>query len=57
MSRNDLEKNKFALEFWKVSVDITEASEWIDDIWNRDLNDLEESKFEDDWTIRIVTAI
>ena len=57
MSINDLEKNKFALDYWKVSVDVTEASEWFDDIWNRDLNDLEESKFESDWTIRIVTAI
>lgn len=54
---NDLEKNKFALEYWYISVDVTLSSQWFDDIWNKNLNDLEKSKFESDGSIRIVTAI
>lgn len=54
---NDLEKNKFALDYWYVSVDVTSSSQWFDDILNKDINDLEKSKFESDGSIRIVTAI
>jgi len=54
---NDLERNKFESDFWKVAVNRTEAIQWLDDIWNKDLNDLEKDKFESDWSIRIVTAI
>lgn len=54
---NDLERKKFVSDSWLVSVDTTGALAWIDDIWSKDLSDLEKAKFEVDWTIRTVTAI
>lgn len=56
MDRTDLEKNKFNLEDWKVKLKTINDLQGLDDIWNRDITDLEKSKFENG-AIRTVTAL
>ena len=57
MDRNDLEKNKFDLTNWKVGLKNSEEISWTENIWDRDINDMERDKFDPDWNIRIVTVI
>jgi len=54
---NDLEKNKFELDSWKIKLKTSAQIAWINDIWNRDINDMEKNKFDTNWYIRIITAI
>ncbi len=56
MDVNDLEKNKFQLWDWNILLKTSGAIQGLDDIWNRDITDLEESKFENG-AIRIVTTL
>jgi len=57
MDGNDLEKHKFVLDSWKVKLKTSAQIAWVDDIWNRDINDMEKNKFDTNWYIRIITAI
>lgn len=57
MDINDSEKNKFQLDGSKVAINTVNSIQGIDDIWNRNLNDLEKDKFDNNNNIRTVTAI
>ena len=57
MNRNDLEKNKFDLDNWKVGLKTSNEISWIENIWKRSINDMEKEKFDSNWNIRIITAI
>ena len=57
MNRNDLEKNKFDLEGSKVVIKTSAEIPWIENIWNRDINDMEKEKFDSNWNIRTIIII
>ena len=52
-----LEKNKFELNIWKVALKTSNEFSSGDELLEKDINILEQNKFDSNWNIRIITEI